>query len=507
MEQQRRETTLASRLRGLSAKRFEGDNQVKLLGVHPSFRKAQERLLRFSKIDRPVLIRGETGVGKESFARSLFLLSDRSSGPFISVNCAQFSSEETLVSQLFGHKAGSFTGATEDREGIFEQANGGVVFLDEVGELPTKAQALLLRVIGEGEVCPLGEGQPSHVDVRVITATNQDLSHMVRRGTFRKSLFFRVGYLRLDIPPLRERGDDWRIIFRDYLEDLNYEHDTDKSLTPEAIELLDGYTWPGNVRELLAIADVGFCMSQEEDITTEHFSHQLGILSEKTSVSANGEPAGQQFSPTDMDRQAMGEVSRREEIIKGLSKEDASQNGNAPNYREGRQPCEADDKTTKEASSQSRLDDKKSESSESCSPDRSENSLEVGDEKGELQVGSDSVSEASGPQLLDFKEHLERSGRGNGNRSVELEDRMLHSPDKIYKNMRKEEKDFWEAVRKPYLDRELNRQQVRRVVRRGLRASGGSYKRLLKIFNISEEKYTKFMDFLRNHRLKPSNDN
>ena len=205
---------------------------------------------RVAPFDSTVLITGESGVGKERLARSLHGLSPRSRGPFIAVNCGAFA--ETLIeTELFGHARGAFTGAVQDRPGLFEAADRGTLFLDEVGELSLSTQVKLLRVIQEREVVRLGERKPRRVDLRLIAATNRQLTDEIQQGRFRRDLYYRLDVIHLHIPPLRQRLDELPGLARNLL------IETAKRLgrpiagyTPTVIERLLEYPWPGNIREL-----------------------------------------------------------------------------------------------------------------------------------------------------------------------------------------------------------------------------------------------------------------
>ncbi len=341
---------------------------VRMIGRSAALIAAQEKLFRFAQVDRPVLVTGESGVGKELFARSLYVLSARKGRPFLSINCAQYNNDDLLVSEIFGHTRGSFTGASADHAGLFESVNGGVLFLDEVGELSPRAQAMLLRALSEGEIKPLGGTQVRNVDVRIVAATNRPLHRMIVDGTFREDLYYRLRYLHVHVPAIRERADDWHLLVNYFLSKSNATHRETKQFSSSAWSLLSSYFWPGNVREIQSIVDVGICLSEGTIIEPECIYDALG---------------------------------------------------------------------------------------EHTMPLR--------------------VAEESAGSIVS----------------------------NLYALMLENGEDFWRVVREPYMDRELNRSQVRAIVRRGLKDAQGSYKRALDIFRIHEGDYLKFMDFLRHHRLKP----
>jgi len=197
-----------------------------------------------------VLILGETGTGKEMLARHIHALSPRRDGPFIPVDCSALT-ESLFESQLFGHVRGAFTGAVRDSLGSVRSAHGGTLFLDELGELPLVAQAKLLRVLQERCVTPVGDARPRPVDARVLAATNRDLADMVRRGTFRQDLWFRVNVISIQIPPLREHPSDIPALARHFLRmQAEFYGEPEKTPSPEAAVAMARYDWPGNVREL-----------------------------------------------------------------------------------------------------------------------------------------------------------------------------------------------------------------------------------------------------------------
>ena len=361
-------TDFGMQVRAQSTKLWGDRGAVQMVGRSRALRAAQQRLQRFVDVERPVLLTGESGVGKELFARSFYLLSPRRGCKFLSINCAQYQNDDLLVSEIFGHKKGSFTGAWTDNTGLFEAADGGVLFLDEVGELSPRAQAMLLRALSEGEIKPLGETEVRHVDVRVVAATNRSLQQMVAEKTFREDLYYRLRYLHVHVPPIREREDDWHLLVDFFLTRSNRSRASLKCLSPSALTKLGSYEWPGNVREIQSVVDVGFCLSDGPTI----------------------------------------EGDTIEEVLAGD------------------QP---------------------------------------------VRPGADDA-------------YIVRE---------------------TYALMIEQGHDFWRVVREPFLDRELNRSQVRAIVGLGLSDANGSYKQLLQIFRIDDREYLKFMDFLRHHRLKPSN--
>lgn len=266
---------LVGRLSAASRARWGAERETVIVGQDPALAEALGRAARFADAPGPVLVTGETGSGKELFARAVYLLSSRVRRAFLSVNCAQYHDGQLMASELFGHRRGSFTGAVADHRGVFEEADGGVVLLDEVGELSPPAQAMLLRVLGEGEIVPVGCTQAKRVDVRVVAATSRDLVPMVASGRFRADLYYRLRHLHVRVPALRERGDDWRLVVDHYLERLAARHGSRKLFSRPALAALAGYPWPGNVRELRSLVDTGYCLSDGAAIEIEHIAGAL----------------------------------------------------------------------------------------------------------------------------------------------------------------------------------------------------------------------------------------
>jgi transcriptional regulator with GAF, ATPase, and Fis domain len=266
---------LASTIYARSKERWRDALPTVMIGRSPRFTAVLDRLGRVARSDGPVLISGETGTGKELFARGLYLLSRRNGRPFLRVNCAQYHDGQLMASELFGHRKGSFTGAVRDHIGLFEAANGGMVFLDEVADLSLPAQAMLLRVLSEAEIVPVGETAARRVNVRVVAASTADLGGLVRSGHFRRDLYYRLRGMQVAVPPVRERDDDWELIADYYLGNLVAAGKARKRFSPEARSVLGRYGWPGNVRELKALVDNGFHLSDGELIEPCHFLESL----------------------------------------------------------------------------------------------------------------------------------------------------------------------------------------------------------------------------------------
>lgn len=221
-----------------------------MIGDSPAMRKTFDMLERIVESEVPVLVQGETGTGKELIAKALHQYGPRKDKPFLAENCAAVPAD-LLESELFGHKRGSFTGAVADREGHFVAADGGTVFLDEIGDMPLQMQAKLLRVLQEGEVRPVGSNKVRKVDVRIVAATNKDLRAMCAERTFREDLFFRLNVVGIQLPPLREREGDVGHLIRFFLQKFSDELGMAyPEVTPEAHAALVAWRWPGNVREL-----------------------------------------------------------------------------------------------------------------------------------------------------------------------------------------------------------------------------------------------------------------
>jgi DNA-binding NtrC family response regulator len=352
---------VALEVRRLAVETWDEGKAVEMVGHDPGFVTLLGKLLRVAPHDEPVLIVGESGTGKEALAQALYLLGARRGNAFVAVNCPQYQDGHLTVSELFGHKKGSFTGAIVDRKGCFETADGGVIFLDEIADLHMSAQVMLLRALAEGEFQPLGSEGRRHVNVRVVAATNRPLDKLMVAQEFRHDLFFRLRYLQLAVPPLRARGDDWLLLLRYVLEKLHAKYGVEKHFSQESLDLLSPYDWPGNVRQLMSIATTGYALSDGDTIQPEDFADQMDAS--------------------------------------GANQEDSSED--------------------------------------------------------------------------------------------------------LFQRIVVRHEDFWNVVHRAFMARDLNRSQVRALIAKGLAEAKGSYRELIALLGLPPSAYQKFMDFLRQNRLKP----
>ncbi|MCQ2181491.1 MAG: sigma-54 dependent transcriptional regulator [Bacteroidales bacterium] len=230
-------------------------NGFDIVGNDAALNRALETAVMVAPTDITVLITGESGVGKEVLPQIIHKYSRRKNGRYLAVNCGAIP-PGTINAELFGHEKGSFTGAVGERKGYFEEADGGTLFLDEIGELPKETQALLLRVLQDGEYMKVGSSKVEKTDVRIIAATNVNLSEAVRQGKFREDLYYRLCAIQIRMPALRDRKDDIYLLFRKFTSNFSEKYNICKiSLTHEAIALLRAYRWPGNVRQLKNVAE------------------------------------------------------------------------------------------------------------------------------------------------------------------------------------------------------------------------------------------------------------
>jgi transcriptional regulator with PAS, ATPase and Fis domain len=349
-----------------------------LVGETPAVRGLHEEITYASRCDAKVLITGESGVGKEVVARLIHANSGRRRAPLITVNCAALS-DTLLETELFGHVRGSFTGAYRDRSGALELANRGTVFMDEIGETSPRMQGLLLRFLEAGEIQRVGsDAVQSHVDVRVIAATNRQLVESVAAKTFREDLYYRLNVIHIRVPPLRERRDDIALLLRFFLDQFSRQYSVPQPrLAPAACTVLCEYNWPGNIRELKNIAERLVVRASDQEIEPRDLPHEV-LRCTTLGQSALGQSAG---APTTV----------------------------------------------------------------TSAPARSN-------------------SEA-------------------------LFDRMVNGGE-----------SFWTAVYAPFMSRDLTRDDVRAIVRRGLERTGGNYRVMVELFNMSPDDYKRFLGVLRKYQ-------
>ena len=246
-----------------------------IVGDSDAIREALERVVQIAPVNSTVLINGESGTGKELVSRGIHLLSPRRHKPFIPVNVAALP-ETLLESELFGHEKGSFTGAIDSRRGYFELADGGTIFLDEIGEMPLATQTKLLRVLEEREFVRVGGEAPKRVDVRVIAATNRDLRHEITRGEFRRDLYYRLNVLSITLPPLRERRSDIPLLVRAFVEEISAQHDRPfVGISDDALRILQAHTWPGNIRELRNLVESMVVLAPGREIRPEDIPEEV----------------------------------------------------------------------------------------------------------------------------------------------------------------------------------------------------------------------------------------
>jgi two-component system nitrogen regulation response regulator GlnG len=258
-----------------------------LVGRSPAMQDIYRALARLMQTDLTVMITGESGTGKELVARALHDFGKRRNGPFVAINMAAIP-RDLIEAELFGHEKGAFTGATARQSGRFEQAEGGTLFLDEIGDMPMDAQTRLLRVLQEGEYTMVGGRTPIKSNVRIVAATHRDLSQMIRQGLFREDLYYRLNVVPIRLPPLRERIDDIADLVGHFLRAAQREGEPLKTISPDAIKLMQAYAWPGNVRELENLVRRLAALYVDESISREIVQAELNISDRQSVPSASG---------------------------------------------------------------------------------------------------------------------------------------------------------------------------------------------------------------------------
>lgn len=293
-----------------------------IVGQSPEMRKLMQTVEMIAKIDSTVLIEGESGTGKELIAKAIHSKSERRGKPFIPVNCGALP-EALLESELFGYVKGAYTGAVHDKKGLFEEAEEGTILLDEIGDMPMPLQVKLLRVLQSGEIRKLGDSRVKILSLRVIALTNKKLESLVKAGTFREDLFYRLNVIPITVPPLRERREDIAALLIHYLEIFKQKFNRDiKGFEPEAVEFLINYDWPGNVRELANLIERTAALAISSMISLSDISRFLKLGKQTCS---------EQSDTGELELSSACERTEKEYILKSLVKNEWNQTLTAKN--------------------------------------------------------------------------------------------------------------------------------------------------------------------------------
>ncbi len=300
-----------------------------IIGNAPQLNRALEIAIQVAATDISVLVTGESGTGKEIIPKVIHQLSPRKHKEFIAVNCGAIP-EGTIDSELFGHEKGSFTGATADRKGYFEVADGGTIFLDEVAELPMSTQVRLLRVLETGEFIRVGSSKIQKTNVRVVAATNENMQQAITRGKFREDLFYRLSTIQIKLPPLRERGEDIHLLFRKFASDFadKYKMPTIK-IDDSALHRLMSYPWPGNIRQLRNLVEQISVIETDRVITDRILQNYLIPVEELSKGVMKPLNSDDQISERDLMYKILFDLKRDLTDLKKLVVEILSNNGNA----------------------------------------------------------------------------------------------------------------------------------------------------------------------------------
>ena len=267
-----------------------------IIGNDPNLNRVIEKAIRVAPTDISVLVTGESGVGKESIPKIIHSLSHRKHGKYIAVNCGAIP-EGTIDSELFGHEKGAFTGATSTRNGYFEVADGGTIFLDEVGELPLPTQVRLLRVLETGEFLKVGSSKNQKTDVRIVAATNINMAENISKGKFREDLYYRLSTIEINLPPLRERAEDIHLIFRKFASDFAQKyHMPTVRLNEDAQMTLSQYNWNGNIRQLRNVAEQISVLEKERELNSQILRAYLPDMGAQLPVVRSGEKESGDFA-------------------------------------------------------------------------------------------------------------------------------------------------------------------------------------------------------------------
>ncbi len=275
---------------------LEFDKSKRIIGRSQAIQKVYDLIQKLARVDTSVLIRGESGTGKELVAQALHYNSARKQGPFVAVNCGAIP-ENLIESELFGYEKGTFTGADRKRLGKFQFANGGSIFLDEIGDVSPQMQVKLLRVLQERKITPVGGNQEIPVDVRIISATNRPLEKMMQEGKLRSDLYYRLNVMPINLPALRDRREDLECLAGFMIEKFNKLHERSiKSLAPEALLALSRYDWPGNIRELENVIEHAFIIEGSNEIHTDSLPPHMLTQGDHTPIEKPAEPTPEDFA-------------------------------------------------------------------------------------------------------------------------------------------------------------------------------------------------------------------
>ncbi len=312
---------LDQKLELLSRQLGEEDGFHGIIGKSPIMQKVFDVIQKAARSEAPVIIYGESGTGKELVARIIHQLGGRQDGPFVQFNCAALN-ESLLESELFGHIKGAFTGAYRHRKGRFEAANGGDIFLDEIGDVPLSIQVKLLRVLETKKFEHVGDDRPTSVNVRIITATNKNLEELIEQKQFRDDLFFRINVFPIHLPPLRKRSDDIPLLVNTFIRRMRSRTGKNISrLTPAAMQRFMEYPWPGNVRELKSALEFAFVLAEGDVIDLDQLPPKI-VESEQRHLNAHGQEPTEK-SPTFLS--GSGDTPEKQALIEALKKTNGNQ--------------------------------------------------------------------------------------------------------------------------------------------------------------------------------------
>jgi two-component system NtrC family response regulator len=324
LQRVRRKRELTLKLRALERRVRQAEGSMQLVGTAPALERMQDRVRRVAASDATVLVRGETGTGKELVARSIHEQSPRAAGPLVTVNCGGLP-EQLVESELFGHRRGAFTGAEEHRAGLFEVADGGTLFLDEIGELPPALQSRLLRVLESGEIRRVGDNHPIIVDVRVVCATHRSLEEMVAAGRFREDLLFRINTFEIETPPLRERLDDLPALVEHFVRQSRRGLVGEAEVaTPDTIMLMRQHRWPGNIRELANCVEHALVLCDDLPLRPEYLPGRIRRAA--SGLPASGDAGSQ--AAGDARPQSLKELEMQA-IVAGLARNEGNKSRTA----------------------------------------------------------------------------------------------------------------------------------------------------------------------------------